>query len=271
MRFNVLLAALWIALLSNFALAETKDVTPVEARQAAVVFLGEQHDNPAHHAVQAAWVKDLGATSVVFEMLTADQASAVTRENRVDRAALEAALDWSTSGWPDFAMYYPIFNAAPEAVVFGAGVPRARLRAAMTADLSSVLGAAAAQRFGIDKPLPPEQQKSREALQRAAHCDALPEELLPKMVSVQRLRDAALAQAALQAYEELGGPVVVITGNGHARTDWGAPYILQQAAPDLAIFSLGQGEAGRMPNGSFEGTVDGPAVDRGDPCDAFNK
>ncbi|WP_245897212.1 ChaN family lipoprotein [Roseobacter denitrificans] len=235
------------------------------------MFLGEQHDNLTHHEVQASWVEQLSASALVFEMLTRAQASKITPDNRVDQATLGDVLDWQASGWPDFSMYYPIFAAAPEAPVFGAGVPRAQLREVMNGDVASLLGTDTAQRLGLDQPLPAAQQTVREALQRSAHCDALPEELLPKMVDVQRLRDAALAQAALQAYEQFGGPVIVITGNGHARADWGAPFILGQAAPDLSVFSLGKGEAGRMPDGSFTSVVDGPAVDRGSPCDAFAK
>ena len=270
MKIKIFLAACLAAVMATAAFA-TPPAMPDEAGDAAVVFLGEQHDNAAHHQVQASWVKELRPTAIVFEMLTSEQAAKITAGNRADAAALEAALNWRDSGWPDFSMYYPIFAAAPEAAIFGAGVPRARLRAAMSGDIADIIGDDAAQRFGLDEPLPPQQQTAREALQRSAHCDALPEDLLPTMVSVQRLRDAALAQAALQAYEQFGGPVVVITGNGHARTDWGAPHVLTQAAPDLVVFSLGQGEAGRMPDGAFAMVVDGPAVDRGNPCDAFAK
>jgi hypothetical protein len=67
----------------------------------------------------------------------------------------------------------------------------------------------------------------------------------------------------------VGAPVVVITGNGHAREDWGAPHLLRTAEPGVSVFSLGQGEAGRMPDGIFGAMIDGPATDRGDPCDAF--
>ena len=90
------------------------------------------------------------------------------------------------------------------------------------------------------------------------------------MVSVQRLRDAALARAASDALKKYGPPVVVITGNGHARTDWGAPYVLEQATPEIKIFALGQGESGQGPDGGFDIVSDAPAVSRGDPCAAFN-
>lgn len=245
------------------------DTVPQEAKAADVIFLGEQHDNPAHHAVQAKWVDYLKPTAVVFEMLTAEQAALVTADNRIDEAKLEAVLQWNASGWPDFSMYYPIFAAAPNAMVLGAAVPRAQLMEAMQGEAADILEAAQAEKFGLTESLPEEQQLSRLALQDAAHCSALPEELLPRMIEVQRLRDAVLAKTALAGFDNLGGPVVVITGNGHAREDWGAPFLLRQAAPDVHVFSLGQGEAGRMPDGGFEHVADGPAVDRGDPCEAF--
>ncbi|WP_458324479.1 ChaN family lipoprotein [Roseobacter sp. A03A-229] len=243
---------------------------PEAAQNADVVFIGEQHDNPGHHAVQAEWTGLLVPSALVFEMLTPEQAARVTDEVRGSEDALGAALDWAASGWPDFAMYYPIFAAAPAAVIYGAGVPRDKIRGVMDEDIAQIFGAADAAAFGLDQPLPPDQQARREMMQAEAHCNALPDEMLPMMVSVQRLRDATLARAALDAVEQTGGPVVVITGNGHARADWGAPSYLQTAAPELTIFALGQGEQGQTPAGAFDVTADGPAVDRGNPCDAFN-
>lgn len=242
---------------------------PEAARKADVVFLGEQHDNPAHHAVQARWVAELKPTVLVFEMLTEEQASNVTEENRLDETLLGDSLDWENSGWPDFGMYFPIFMAAPDAMILGAAVPREQLIRSMKEGAKDVLDAEQSERFGLLTPLPADQLEQRISLQRDAHCDALPEDLLPGMVEVQRLRDAVLARAAAQGIDDFGGPVVVITGNGHARDDWGAPFLLRQAAPDLDVFTLGQGESGRAPDGGFGFVLDGPSVDRGDPCDAF--
>jgi len=106
-------------------------------------------------------------------------------------------------------------------------------------------------------------------VQRAAHCDALPEEILPGMVAVQRLRDAVLARAVVQAVEATGGPVAMITGNGHARIDWGVPSYLARVAPDLEVWTLGQTEEAQALDGGFDEVVSAPAVDRPDPCAAF--
>ena len=235
---------------------------------ADVVFLGELHDNPAHHLRQAELVSELAPTALVFEMLTQAQADLVSPELVADEAALEAALGWNDSGWPDFSMYYPIFAAAPEAAYFGAAVPRDVARAAMAEGLHTGFRGEA-EAFGLTTPLPEEQQARREALQLAAHCDAMPEEMLPIMVDIQRLRDAELAYSAVQAFEAHGGPVVVITGNGHARMDWGAPVYLMAAAPALRIAALGQGEDDGAPSGLFDVVESAPPAERGDPCTAF--
>lgn len=258
------------AVLGTAPLLWADALPPSEALTADIVFLGEQHDNPGHHALQAQWVSALQARALVFEMLTSDQAHRATQENRATEAQLEAALNWNGSGWPDFALYFPIFDAVPDAQIFGAAVPRSQLGDIMQKDLTEVAGPEITQRFALDRALPDAQLQERIDLQRTAHCDALPEDLLPAMVDVQRLRDAVIAEQALAALSATGGPVIVITGNGHAREDWGAPYLVAQASPETRLFTLGQGEAGQTPNGSFSAVVDGPAVDRGDPCAAFN-
>ncbi|SFD89061.1 ChaN family lipoprotein [Roseivivax sediminis] len=238
---------------------------------ADIVFLGEQHDNPRHHARQAELVAELEPAALVFEMLDAEQAAQVTPELIPDRAALEAALVWAESGWPDFEMYHPIFREAPDAAYYGAAVPRDEARGAMERGLAESFGSGAAA-YGLTEPLPGDQRTAREALQAAAHCDALPAEMLPTMVGIQRLRDARIAQTALQALSETGGPVAVITGNGHARRDWGAPAYIARVAPEVDIAALGQGETSYgAPDGDFDAVEIGPDVDRDDPCAAFRE
>lgn len=239
---------------------------PVVAQD--VLILGEVHDNPAHHAVQAERVSAFQPRAIVFEMLTDAQAARVTPALRRDEVALAEALEWDESGWPEFSMYYPIFAAVPEAAIHGAHVPRDAARAVFEGGLAEVFGAEAA-RYGLTRDLPDEEQAAREALQREAHCDALPEDILPGMVAVQRLRDAVLARAVVQAMEATGGPVAVITGNGHARRDWGVPAYLAEVAPDLEVRVLGQAEDEHPLEGGFDEVISAPAVDRPDPCAAF--
>lgn len=233
-----------------------------------VVFMGEIHDNPAHHLVQASRVADLAPAAVVFEMLTPEQFDGQPLPEFPDQNGLEKHLDWAHSGWPPFDLYAPVFDAVADARIYGAGVTRSAAMQVMEAGLADSFGDGAGS-YGLDQPLSEEQQAEREALQMAAHCDALPEDLLPGMVAVQRLRDAELARAALRAWQDTGGPVAVITGNGHAREDWGAPAALLLVAPDLEVLTLGQTEEEAPLKGTFDEVLSAPRVEREDPCDAF--
>jgi uncharacterized iron-regulated protein len=238
------------------------------AQGSDIVILGEVHDNPAHHAFQAAALEALVPTAIVFEMLTPDDAALVTPELATDADALRAALDWDASGWPDFAMYYPLLAWGERVQIYGAEVPREDARAAFGAGAAAAFAGDAA-RFGLDRTLAPEDQAAREAEQQAAHCNALPDDILPGFVEAQRLRDAMLAEAALAALEAHGAPVVVITGNGHARRDQGVPSLLAIAAGGVSVTTLGQFEAEPEGPVPFDFWTVAEPVDRPDPCAAF--
>lgn len=235
---------------------------------ADVVILGEVHDNPVHHEGQAQAVSALSPVAIVFEMLTEEQASRATPDIRGEPAALAAELGWADSGWPDFEMYYPIFAAAPGAAIYGGALAAAEVRRAVNEGAAGVFGSDAPL-YGLDRPLAADELDRRLAMQDAAHCDAMPDEILPGMVEAQRLRDAALARATLTALDETGGPVVVITGNGHARNDQGMPVYLAAARDALEVVTVGQLEAPPATSPPYDfWRVTEPAP-RDDPCAAF--
>ncbi|EAR52356.1 hypothetical protein OG2516_07762 [Oceanicola granulosus HTCC2516] len=228
-----------------------------------VFVLGEIHDNPDHHRVQAGWVAEVAPAALVFEMLTPAQAAAAADVSRDDADALGTALGWAETGWPDFALYHPIFAAAPGAAIHGAALGRDAIRRAMAEGAAAIVDPALLR--PLDGP-------TREALAREqaeAHCDALPEAMLPGMVEAQRARDAAFAAATLRALDETGGPVVLITGTGHARTDRGVPAVIAHVRPEVEVFALGQFEA--LPGGDvpFDAVSVSPPPEREDPCAAF--
>ncbi|MGB8812761.1 MAG: ChaN family lipoprotein, partial [Paracoccaceae bacterium] len=209
----------------------------------------------------------LGPKALVFEMLTPEQA-AMMPVDRSDPVALAAALGWDSGGWPDFSLYYPIFTAAPGARVFGANIPREAVGRAMEIGSGAVFGPDAGL-YGLNADLAPADQATREADQMQAHCNALPAEMLPGMVAGQRLRDAALARAVVQAMAATGGPVAVITGNGHARRDQGMVVPLTLAAPQLRVLSVGQLEDDPGADAPFDLWIVTQAAVREDPCLGF--
>ena len=242
------------------------DDTLTDMQAADVVILGEIHDNPQHHLVQAQAIEAIVPTAVVWEMVTEEGAQRLAQKAATNPEELSRILQWAESGWPPLSMYFPVFQAA-NVPVYGAMVPRVAARKAMERGAATALGADAA-RYGLTVPLSDEDQAAREADQLAAHCNALPAEALPQMVAIQRLRDAVLARAILRAADETGGPIAVITGNGHARKDRGIPTFLSRLRPGLKVFVLGQSEDGVI-DGDFDAVIDSPAVEREDPCKAF--
>ena len=274
---HVLASAMMLVLIAATmgAAAERIEASRVQSLPGAdVVVIGELHDNPHHHATQAAATASIAPAALVFEMLTPELAAQAAGIDRSEAEALAQALSWEVRGWPDFDMYHPIFEAAPEARIFGGNLPRDEIRRAISEGAQAVFtdhfGAQAAQVWGLDTPLPQAQQTEREDAQARAHCDAMPEDLLPGMVAAQRLRDAVLAQSAMLAHAQTGGPVVVIAGNGHARTDHGVPMKLGRGAPSLDVLAIGQIESEPDTAPPYDLWIVTPAVSRGDPCAAFD-
>jgi uncharacterized iron-regulated protein len=254
-------AALWggAAQGGQTMLADLPVVAPAQ-----IVILGEVHDNPAHHLNQAALVARWTPAAVVFEMLTPEQAAA--NLDRTDATTLDASLGWNGTGWPDFVLYYPVFQALGTARIYGAAVPRDDVRRAMTNGAAAIFGDNASD-FGLTTPLPDAEQTAREAGQMASHCNALPADMLPGMVEAQRLRDAAFARTALQALTDTGGPVVVITGTGHAHRNRGIPAALAQSG--TSVFTLGQLEHDPGPDAPYDAWIITSPTPRGDPCAGF--
>lgn len=274
-----------------------------------LLILGEIHDNPDHHRLQAWLTATLnglrkrggiaptmffgGVQGLAFEMIPSDREAEVNAlrswrpglprpgESAAAAAEIGRILDWPSSGWPAWSNYSQIVTAAPQAYIAGGGVPRGALREqAKEGAGTSPLAA----RYALDQPLPPAQQKRREEGQVAAHCGAIPASAAAPMVAAQRIRDASFAEALLRAEDEGNGFSILITGNGHARKDWGVPAALQAAAPEKTVISVAMIEiepgqpldraslaaefgADRPPFDYVIATW--PPVDRGDPCAAF--
>ena len=267
---NQLLAGVALAFASATLSTSAVDQEDWIARLAGadVVLLGEIHDNPEHHLRQAEAIASLSPAAVVFEMLTPDQAKALAGGVPKQAENVAELLEWDDSGWPDYTMYHPVFLAADGAAIYGAALPRAQVRAAVSGYIASLFGEGA-DIFGLDRPLEQSEQEAREAMQMSAHCDALPANMLPGIVAAQRLRDAHFSRVTLIALAETVGPVVVITGNGHARKDWGMPVYLAAAAPEVTVRALGQFEDDPALDAPFDITLVSSAAERPDPCLAF--
>lgn len=267
------------------------DETTVAARlvEAQYVLLGEKHDNPDHHVLQARMVRALTAAgrrpAVAFEMFTPSQAGALARHLAArprDAAGIAEAVDWKASGWPAWAMYEPIAQAALDAglPIVVANVDRERVQAVSRQGVTA-LDAGLVQRHGLDRPLPESERANLAREIRDSHCGHGSENMVSAMAAVQRARDAQMAEAMLNAPG--GDGAVLIAGSGHARNDRGVPAYLRRIAPDARTVSVAflevdpkqadvEGHAarfgGRLP---FDYVWFTPRVDDEDPCEKFRK
>ncbi|MBM3570705.1 MAG: ChaN family lipoprotein, partial [Alphaproteobacteria bacterium] len=115
-RDHPLVGRIWDPAAAAFVPAEA---VLARAARAPMLLLGEAHDNPDHHRLQARILSHVAASgrrpAVGFEMIGSDQAERLARqlaEAPGDTDALGRALDWDKSGWPAFMEYRPIFQAA---------------------------------------------------------------------------------------------------------------------------------------------------------------
>lgn len=256
------------------------------AAGARFVLLGERHDNPDHHRLQArileGVVKAGRRPAVVLEMLEIEQQALVDQYlARPDATAsgFGAALGWQNTSWPAFAEYQPIFEVAMPAKlrIFSGNIAHATARSLVKEGLSA-LPAERVQALRLAEPFPEPLGASLAEELRASHCGHLPEKLLGPMALAQHARDAQMASVLLASGASDGA--VLIAGAGHARKDRGVPYYLALQAPAASVSSVALQEVARDiedPNGygaearAFDYVWFTPRGSDEDPCAAFTK
>jgi len=236
------------------AIIDARTLAPLSRQQlekrlgkAAIVILGEVHDNPDHHRIQARLLRAFARgrdkpPRVVFEMIPLDKEgalSALKGARKLSANAVFDIVDWDDSGWPARAIYAPVMRAAVDisGLPVAAGLPRDQVRKV------SKQGLAALTRMQIGQyrlgPLPPKMQKALERDIIKSHCDMIPPAAARAMAPVQRLRDALLAARLADAWQKAGS-AALIAGDGHARKDRAVPYYLKrQKAPFMGTKARG--------------------------------
>lgn len=218
--------------------AERRFVTPDELADAVgrarLMVLGETHDNPDHHRIQAwavaRFVAPGAPAGIALEMITADRQKAVDAHFEAhpgDAAGLGAALDWERSGWPDWRHYAAAIAPAVAArgPVIAANLPMATLRQVAKQGIIA-LGARRLKETGLDQPIDGGIYDALSDEMVAAHCGQIKPDQARPFATLQIARDAMLADGLLVAARRAKGRAIVIAGTGHARRDRGVPMHL---------------------------------------------
>lgn len=258
--------------------------------QSRFVLLGEKHDNPDHHRLQASLLSamiDAGRRPAVgFEMFDADQQPAIARHlagRPTDAAGLAHAVNWDRTGWPAWTMYQPIAEVALQAglPIVATNLPRTTTRALGREGLDGV-EAGLVTRLGLDHPIAPDVEEAMATEIRDSHCGYASEATVKAMIVVQRARDAQMADRLVATSQQDGA--VLIAGLGHVRTDWGVPTYLATRLPgstvtSLAFLEVARGEyhpaayATRFERHTlpFDVVWFTPRLGDEDPCEKFHK
>lgn len=192
------------------------------------VLVGEQHDNPDHHALQLWLLRELAAQraqgSVLMEMLNPDQQSKVDDAQSATRAGHPPSDPYQSLAWQanwGWSLYGPLVTYALRQPypLLAANLNRAQIMQIYT-ERPSLTGAASTT-----------QQVQTTLLDdiRQSHCGLLPESQMPAMLAVQQQRDRHMAQSVLAAPT----PALLIAGAFHVRKDLGVPlHLTDLGRPD---------------------------------------
>lgn len=253
-RDHPLAGRLWLT-------AERREITAADlARRlfaARWCLLGETHDNPDHHRLQAWCLLVLAdaarrsgrpAPGVVWEMIDETQAPALTAAltaaaaGQLDAAGFGPALGWDQTGWPDWAIYQPIAAAALSAglPMRAGGLSKGTTRRIAREGLAAVWTPAELEALALTSPLPQGATDGQTAELKTGHCGLMPEAMLAPMLAIQTAKDAVMAQALRQVAAQAGGHGVLIAGSGHARRDLGVPlHLLRQGDTGACLVVTG--------------------------------
>ncbi|MCU0291599.1 MAG: ChaN family lipoprotein [Thermoanaerobaculaceae bacterium] len=254
--------------------------------RARFVLLGEKHDNPDHHRLQArvfsALLEAGRKPALAFEMLDGDDAPAVQAflaGKPADAAGLGAAVGWDTKSWPAWAWYQQIADLAVRAglPIVAANLPDRLARAAARQGLGA-FPPEMVKSLGLGEPLA---EPVRAAMAREiadSHCGFAPPGMVEPMILVQRARDAHMAAAVQKGATSDGA--VLITGFGHARTDRAVPPHLLRGEAVVASLAFLEVQTGKESVPSYADDLDAstlpfdfvwmtPRVDDLDPCEKF--
>lgn len=200
--------------------------------------VGEQHDNPDHHAIELWLLQALEDRrpqgSLLLEMLEPSQQPLIDRaveeiKMGVPPADLPTALGWQ-KGW-DWALYGPVlrFSLNKSFSVLAANLDAAEVR--QIREQHSVLQGLNSDASAMRETLLAQIQD--------AHGGALSESQLGGMLAVQQHRNQRMAESLMAA----PAPAVLFVGSFHARKDVGVPLHLADPHEKALVLILAEQDA----------------------------
>lgn len=224
-----------------------------ELLDADFILLGETHDNPDHHILQAEVIEWLSekkrVLSVGFEQLNTKEEELLRKYRKAHPGkwnGLPTLLEWNKKGWPDWWMYKPVFLAALRNIqqIIGLNFTKEQLHEVRRGSLKPI-SAPERKKLKLNKGLAPDLEQELRAELKAAHSFPISETSMQQMINVQTALDAFMAVRMFQSMNNTVDQAVFIVGSGHARKDRGVPYYLNLLSPNSKVVAVILNEKGR--------------------------
>ncbi|SUT88175.1 putative iron-regulated lipoprotein [Actinobacillus ureae] len=186
------------------------------------VLLGEEHDQPVHHQIEAYLMQKLEQkrplAAVVLEMLSVDQQVQINQLQQQQTALfaeeIPAQIGWKHWDWHQYQdlIVSRLSSATP---LIAANLTEAEIKTLY----------AGAQPLRGSISVTPQVRTQLAQLIQAHH--PLPPNILEKAVTVQQFRDRRMAEMLVKNTPNSTAYALLAAGNNHVRKDLGVPLHLQ--------------------------------------------
>jgi uncharacterized iron-regulated protein len=217
------------------------------ATAAELVLLGEQHDQPSHHALQARLIVVVAnahpGTVVGLEMVQWPAQPVLERFSRhlIDSTVLAQELDWKKSWGHDFEQYRPIFDQgrAAGARFVALNAPRALVHDVAVKGLEGLSDEQRAQLPELDLTDDAHRAHIRALFGGTEHGKGSKDDgRFERMYTAQVVWDESMASTAAAALVAGAPAVVVVAGNGHVAGGHGIPQRALRRRPGARLLSV---------------------------------
>lgn len=231
------------------------------ATQPKIVLLGEIHDHEVGHQARLAWLQraldDGWRPALALEQFDIEHQALLTQAQAECADDMECIVQKANgSGFWPWPYYYPVLQLAQQ---YQLPLIAANLSRSDASRLMRDVNAIPVAMPWLAEHLNTVDESWSQAMAaevRQAHCNKLPESIVPGMARAQLARDAVMAHV-LKQHASRG--VVLLAGNGHVRRDLGVPRWLARSVA-IGFITVEQDAE------PFDVVVRLPKHDQGDPC-----
>ncbi len=215
-----------------------------QIRDKDYILIGESHDNPCDHKVQAEIIGLLGKAGVnaviALEMVTVPKQNVLDEFNQglISLEELPVKLEWDQRWGHDFELYRPIFKQALEhkISVKALNAPQEVVRKISHYGLEGLDNED--WRYLPHEIIPPKQEQlDYLKMQFEVHEQFIPEDRadFEHFIQAQSAWDTQMAAMALYWRKKTSKTVVVLAGLDHVRLGWGIEHRLNIISPGKDI------------------------------------